>query len=224
MSTELVKLAADLESLQEMVRQSGNSHEETAALEQLHRKLTQNLDTIISALQASGEMRTGGDVVLGTITELDFDDDEGTLVTFRVPAETRWHVGQYAISAASAIQAQGQTDMVRVPNDVARLVVAARVVAYQSQGPEALAALDKAAEAFASRVPWDDEPTEEEQGPQSEEMVLTVGEATDEMRRAGMEEWDRRMKSGSISWFAMMGHLYRAMIAAAPTAVQREAE
>lgn len=45
-----------------------------------------------------------------------------------------------------------------VPPDVAELVIAARIVAYEDQSPEALHALDKAAEAFAERVPWDNDP------------------------------------------------------------------
>lgn len=45
-----------------------------------------------------------------------------------------------------------------LPADVAALVVAARIVAFEDQGPEALKALDVASEAFADRVRWDDEP------------------------------------------------------------------
>lgn len=45
-----------------------------------------------------------------------------------------------------------------LPPDVIELVVAARIVAHEDQGPEALRRLDAAAEAFAARVPWDDEP------------------------------------------------------------------
>lgn len=44
------------------------------------------------------------------------------------------------------------------PNDVRRLVIAARKVAFEDQSREALKELDKASEAFALRVPWDDEP------------------------------------------------------------------
>lgn len=47
-----------------------------------------------------------------------------------------------------------------LPADVVRLVIAARVVAFTDQGPEAIKELDKASEAFADRVPWDDEPEE----------------------------------------------------------------
>lgn len=43
-------------------------------------------------------------------------------------------------------------------DDVRRLVIAARVVAFEDQGEEALRELDQASEAFASRVPWEDEP------------------------------------------------------------------
>ncbi|MFC5421969.1 hypothetical protein ACFPOB_20615 [Bosea eneae] len=49
-----------------------------------------------------------------------------------------------------------------LPEDVARLVVAARIVAYSDQSAEALRELDKASEAFADRVAWDDEPIDEE--------------------------------------------------------------
>ena len=42
--------------------------------------------------------------------------------------------------------------------DVTRLVIAARKVAFEDQSPEALRELDQASEAFADRVPWDDEP------------------------------------------------------------------
>ena len=45
-----------------------------------------------------------------------------------------------------------------VPHDVRRLVIAARRVAYATQpSPDALQELDRAAEAFAGRVPWEDE-------------------------------------------------------------------
>jgi len=44
-----------------------------------------------------------------------------------------------------------------LPSDVSALVIAARIVAYEDQGPEALRDLDRAVEAFAERVPWDDE-------------------------------------------------------------------
>jgi len=46
-----------------------------------------------------------------------------------------------------------------VPDDVRRLVIAARAVAFDSPTQAELRALDTASEAFASRVPWDDEPT-----------------------------------------------------------------
>lgn len=45
-----------------------------------------------------------------------------------------------------------------LPYDVRRLVIAARVVAFENQGRDALRELDQASEAFADRVPWDDEP------------------------------------------------------------------
>jgi len=45
-----------------------------------------------------------------------------------------------------------------IPADIARLVVASRVVAFECQDAEALRELDKASEAFAERVPWDDAP------------------------------------------------------------------
>jgi len=47
-----------------------------------------------------------------------------------------------------------------VPADVARLVVAARRVAFENPSQSELRELDIASEAFASRVPWDDAPDE----------------------------------------------------------------
>lgn len=48
-----------------------------------------------------------------------------------------------------------------IPDDVRDLVIAARVVAFEDQGHEAIRALDKASEAFADRIPWEDEPEAE---------------------------------------------------------------
>lgn len=42
--------------------------------------------------------------------------------------------------------------------EMRRLVIAARVVAFEDQGAEALRELDQASEAFAEDVPWNDEP------------------------------------------------------------------
>jgi hypothetical protein len=52
-----------------------------------------------------------------------------------------------------------------LPDDVVRLVIAARVVAYGDPTPEETRELDKASEAFADRVPWDDEPEPEGAAP-----------------------------------------------------------
>lgn len=55
-------------------------------------------------------------------------------------------------------------DQTTMPSDVAQLVIAARIVAYQEDGADSddHRMLDKALEAFASRVPWDDEPKTQE--------------------------------------------------------------
>lgn len=45
--------------------------------------------------------------------------------------------------------------------EMRRLVIAARVVAFESQEPDALRELDQASEAFAEDLPWDDEPVPE---------------------------------------------------------------
>lgn len=48
------------------------------------------------------------------------------------------------------------------PANVTRLVIAARVVAFGRRDADAIRELDQASEAFASLVPWDDEPTAQE--------------------------------------------------------------
>lgn len=45
-----------------------------------------------------------------------------------------------------------------VPSDVCRLVIAARIVAFENQDAETIEELIEASEAFATRVPWEDEP------------------------------------------------------------------
>jgi hypothetical protein len=47
-----------------------------------------------------------------------------------------------------------------LPADVVELVISARIVAYEDQSKEALRDLDKAAEAFSERVPWENDPEE----------------------------------------------------------------
>jgi hypothetical protein len=44
-----------------------------------------------------------------------------------------------------------------LPADIVRLVIAARKVAFGDADPEDICELDRASEAFASRVPWEDE-------------------------------------------------------------------
>lgn len=62
----------------------------------------------------------------------------------------------------SALEPLSPTPVVEgdaLPADVRRLVIAAREVAYEDRpDKEVLRELDQAAEAFAERVPWDDEP------------------------------------------------------------------
>jgi hypothetical protein len=42
--------------------------------------------------------------------------------------------------------------------EMVRLIVAARIVAFERQDVEAINELDYAVEAFSEAVPWDDEP------------------------------------------------------------------
>lgn len=68
--------------------------------------------------------------------------------------------------AASVLASQGESGKAdqlssnpgELPADVVRLVIAARKVAFGDHPAEAIDELDHASEAFASRVPWDDEP------------------------------------------------------------------
>lgn len=61
-------------------------------------------------------------------------------------------------SSSSPFSGDGQKLREALPQDVVDLVIAARIVAFEDRSPEAIKALDKASEAFASRVPWDNEP------------------------------------------------------------------
>jgi hypothetical protein len=68
-----------------------------------------------------------------------------------------------------------------VPDDVQRLVNAARVVAFEDQGPDALKALDVASEAFADRVPWENEPGEEAPAEAGDDLRAQVVKLLDEL-------------------------------------------
>jgi len=79
------------------------------------------------------------------------------------------HPGQIADTLSSLLDADeaaatGVSDEAAatgVSDELRRLVIAARVVAYEDQSAEALEELDKASEAFAELVPWEDEPDAE---------------------------------------------------------------
>ena len=65
--------------------------------------------------------------------------------------------------------------------DVIDLVIAARMVAYEDQSPEAIRALDKAAEAFAERVGWENDPDALAASPSSPASgVRVIGYVTEE--------------------------------------------
>lgn len=60
---------------------------------------------------------------------------------------------------------QEKTMQEPLSDDVVRLIIAARIVAYGGYAPpgdEDMTELDKAVEAFAARVPWDEDPANEE--------------------------------------------------------------
>jgi len=77
------------------------------------------------------------------------------------PNWDKWHLFPVAIESINAAVRFPQP--APLPQDVINLVIAAREVAYEDFDPEKMKALDKASEAFADRVPWDNEP---EQFPQ----------------------------------------------------------
>lgn len=66
----------------------------------------------------------------------------------------------YRAMFAEFNKADHARDVPALPPDVVELVIAARIVAYEDQSPESLRDLDKAAEAFSERVPWEDDPEE----------------------------------------------------------------
>lgn len=63
--------------------------------------------------------------------------------------------------ALTELQHRREAEAGILAQDVIDLVIAARMVAYEDQSPEAIRALDKAAEAFAERVGWENDPDDE---------------------------------------------------------------
>lgn len=62
---------------------------------QIERAVQMYLPTLLSSVKDDG-FREGAEVE-GTIYELDFESPEYTRVSFRVPVDSSWRVGRYAI-------------------------------------------------------------------------------------------------------------------------------
>lgn len=84
------------------------------------------------------------------------------------PQERSSHIREHAnsfppgsIARACLHQAAGYIDLTatELSPEMRRLVIAARVVAFEGAGREAIAELGEASEAFAALVPWDDAPS-----------------------------------------------------------------
>lgn len=90
------------------------------------------------------------------------------------PTKEMMHAGIYQSARGSSwddvysmwkdmLAARPVTQELALPQDVINLVIAARNVAYDTPpDDEVIRELDKACEAFAERVPWEDEPDDEE--------------------------------------------------------------
>lgn len=63
--------------------------------------------------------------------------------------------------AQTALRAAIEAVAAQQPADMQKLVIAARRVAYEDQSADAIKELDKAVEAFAAHVPWEDDPNDE---------------------------------------------------------------
>lgn len=86
------------------------------------------------------------------------------------------HPGQIADTLSSLLDAD-EAAAAGVSDELRRLVIAARVVAYEDQSAEALEELDKASEAFAELVPWEDEPDAEAERLAAEKASAEAAEA-----------------------------------------------
>lgn len=86
------------------------------------------------------------------------------------------HPGQIADTLSNLFDAD-EAASAAVPEDLRRLVIAARIVAYEDQSPEALEELDKASEAFSELVPWDNEPDAEAERLAAEQAAAAAAEA-----------------------------------------------
>jgi len=96
----------------------------------------------------------------------DFCGNEGLKDDDKAEAIAAWNRRTIVpvIQEPAPIAGSGSDGM---PIDIIALVLAARAVAFGGATPEALTALDAASEAFASRVPWDDEPLSASPRPQA---------------------------------------------------------
>jgi len=89
----------------------------------------------------------------------------------RLAGQDRGEGKEPALGELAALSTQ-PPPMSDVRDKVRRLIIAAREVAYSDPTPETIRELDKAAEAFASDVPWDDEPVAATPDPRE---IITAG-------------------------------------------------
>lgn len=119
-----------------------------------------------SGLPSRGDLHTAlmdaihGDLMRQNPSAFVEEDGNSTLAIPTSKAFLTVDVSSLAESALTAAPASPLPEGGGVPADVARLVVAARKVAFENPSQAELRELDIASEAFASRVPWDDAPDE----------------------------------------------------------------
>jgi hypothetical protein len=140
------ELADELNRLGTIVCGNSSLSEIKAALEEMERVFRTNAGFIIAQLRAIAALPAGAGMT---------------------PKECSAHVREHAnsfpeMSRARACLHQAAEYIDRVATEVTpemrRLIIAARIVAFEDQGPASIKELDEASEAFAELVPWDDEP------------------------------------------------------------------
>ena len=82
-----------------------------------------------------------------------------TVANYEGAAAVDRDIAALLIEAADELQHRREAGI--LAQDVIDLVIAARMVAYEDQSPEAIRSLDKAVEAFAERVGWENDPDDE---------------------------------------------------------------
>lgn len=150
-------LIHELRQAVDAARHQGQEEAKAASVEEISRALSQ------ATRHVEDDRDHMSNMLFNSIFDAVKSTDGGVVFNLKRFIKTLGQRGFVMAPSASQLPRQESRERIaELPQDVIDLVIAAREYVYQAVGePRAYAELDKALEAFAARVPWNDEPDDQ---------------------------------------------------------------